>query len=63
MSVRDTHDENRLEEKIERQGNPNEISLKELILLVGDYAKEVWRSWRTIALIVLPLIGFSFFEH
>ncbi|MCB0623877.1 MAG: hypothetical protein KDC43_08215 [Saprospiraceae bacterium] len=58
MSVRDTHDENRLEEKIERQGNPNEISLKELILLVGDYAKEVWRSWRTIALIVLPLIGF-----
>ena len=40
-----------------------EISLKDLILKIGEYWKELWRNWILIGLFCLPFLIYFMYKH
>ena len=40
----------------------DEITLKELILKIGEYWRELWRNWWLIGLIAVPFIAYKAFD-
>lgn len=45
-----------------QQPYDEEITLKELILSIQDYAREVLKHWKLIALISLPFVGYQLYK-
>lgn len=41
----------------------DEITLKELILKIQEYGREVVKNWFLIGLIILPVLGFFMYKH
>ena len=41
----------------------DEISLKELILKLQEFWRELWRSWRLIILICIPFVAYNLYKH
>ncbi|MDH3652051.1 MAG: hypothetical protein OEQ53_20360, partial [Saprospiraceae bacterium] len=40
----------------------DEITLKELILKVKEYVKEILHNWILLALICLPIVGYKLYQ-
>jgi uncharacterized protein involved in exopolysaccharide biosynthesis len=40
-----------------------ELSLKDLLLRLYEFWKELWRNWYLIALIIIPFLAFQLYKH
>ncbi len=51
-----------MEEKINTQPYDDEITLRELILRIREYWREIWRNWWLIGLIAIPFVGYFLYK-
>ena len=47
----------------EKQEYDDEISLKELILKLQEFWRELWRNWWVIVLVCIPFLAFFLYKH